>query len=297
MKLDRLIGILVTLLRSERITAPVLAERFEVSRRTIRRDIDLLCQAGIPIITRQGSNGGISIEKSYRLEKSVLTTEELTSIVTALKGLGSVAEAAQIKEMLHKLSGDAPLKENIRIDLGAHHKNSLPEKIRLFSQAIRENRRIVFDYYYEKGEVHREIEPYCMRFEWMDWYIFGFCLTRQDWRLFKFSRLWEPALVEKRFAPRAIPPEKLKSDEWLTDTHRLAALFDPCVKYRLIESYGPRSFTETEDGRLYLETNYTNSEFVLNWLLGLGGHVQVLEPGDLAAELLAAAKNIVARYE
>ena len=61
MKIDRLIGILSILLQKETVTAPALAEQFEVSRRTISRDIDTLCQAGIPIVTRQGVNGGISI--------------------------------------------------------------------------------------------------------------------------------------------------------------------------------------------------------------------------------------------
>ena len=104
MKLDRLLGILTTLLQNDRISAPILADKFEVSRRTISRDIDALCQAGIPIVTQQGGNGGISIAEGYRLDKSVLTTGELSSMIAALKGLGTVSEKAQIERMLDKLS-------------------------------------------------------------------------------------------------------------------------------------------------------------------------------------------------
>ena len=97
MKLDRLLGILTVLLQNDRVTAPYLAERFEVNRRTIGRDIDILCQAGIPIVTHQGTGGGISIAEGFKLDKSVLTTSELSGIIAALKGLGSVSEQTQIE--------------------------------------------------------------------------------------------------------------------------------------------------------------------------------------------------------
>ena len=94
MKLDRLLGILTTLLQKERTTAPELAAKFEVSRRTIGRDIDALCIAGIPVATHQGSGGGLSIAEGFKLDKSVLTTDELSDIIAALKGIGSVSAKA-----------------------------------------------------------------------------------------------------------------------------------------------------------------------------------------------------------
>jgi len=103
MKLDRLLGILTVLLQNDRVTAPYLAERFEVNRRTIGRDIDILCQAGIPIVTHQGTGGGISIAEGFKLDKSVLTTSELSGIIAALKGLGSVSEQTQIERPLINL--------------------------------------------------------------------------------------------------------------------------------------------------------------------------------------------------
>ena len=103
MKLDRLIGILTVLLQNERVTAPYLAEKFEVNRRTIGRDIDALCQAGIPIVTRQGTGGGISIADGFKLDKSVLTTDELSGIIAALKGIGSVSPQTNIERTLDKV--------------------------------------------------------------------------------------------------------------------------------------------------------------------------------------------------
>lgn len=174
MKLDRLIGILTVLLQNNRVTAPQLAEKFEVTRRTIGRDIDALCQAGIPIVTHQGGGGGISIAEGYKLDKSILTSDELSSIIAALKGIGSISEKTQVERTLDKLAANkdavVSLQEPIVIDLASHYKGSLTPKIKLIKQAVLEQRLIEFDYYYEKGQTHRRIEPYFVIFQWTAWY-------------------------------------------------------------------------------------------------------------------------------
>ena len=301
MKLDRLLGILITLLQNDRISAPFLAEKFEVSRRTISRDIDALCQAGIPVVTQQGGNGGISIAEGYRLDKSVLTKDELSSIIAALKGLGTVSEKSQIERMLDKFSANKDtvisLRENVMIDLSSHYKGSLTGKIDMLKQSIRESRLIEFTYYYDHGESHRHIEPYFIAFQWASWYVFGFCLERQDWRLFKLNRLWDLKQSGQSFTPREIPTEKRDLNAQFTDHLKLVALFDPSIKYQLIDTYGPSSFIETESGKLLLEIGYTNRDFTMNWLLGFGDKVKVLEPADMAEEIHRIAKNIVESYE
>ncbi len=131
MKLDRLLGILTVLLRSDSVTAPQLAEKFEVTRRTIGRDIDALCRAGIPVVTRQGSGGGISIAEGYKLDKSVLTADELSDMITALKALGSVTGRSQIERTLDKLSikngAVVSLREPVVIDLASNFQSGLTE--------------------------------------------------------------------------------------------------------------------------------------------------------------------------
>ncbi len=300
MKIDRLLGILVTLLQNERVTAPALAEKFEVSRRTISRDINALCLAGIPIVTQQGGRGGISIAEGYKLDKSVLTANELASITAALKGLGTVAEKAQVERMLDKLALNkgtvVSLRESMVINLASHYKGSLTEKIELIKQGIQTSRLVEFDYYSEKGDSHRVIEPYFITFQWTAWYVFGYCLERQDWRLFKLTRLWNLAQRDVSFSPQEIPPERRDFNARLTDHKKLVALFTPSSKYQLIETYGPHCFTETEHGKLRLEIGYTNRRHTLSWLLSFGDKVRVLEPADMAREIQQIAKNIVADY-
>jgi len=132
MKLNRLLGILTVLLQQDRVTAPYLAEKFEVNRRTIGRDIEAFCQAGIPIVTHQGTGGGISIAEGFKLEKSVLTAGELSGIIAALKGIGSVSEQSGIERTLDKLEANSEavvsLTEPVVIDLASHYKGHLTEK-------------------------------------------------------------------------------------------------------------------------------------------------------------------------
>lgn len=299
MKIDRLIGIITVLLQKDKATAPELAKRFEVSRRTILRDVDTLCLAGIPIITHQGVGGGISIAQGFKLDKSVLTAAELSGIIAALKGIGSVSERSNIESILDKLHahGDAvvSMREPVIIDLASYYKGHLTKKIELIKHAILESRLIEFDYFYEKGESHRRIEPYFVIFQWSSWYVFGFCLERQDWRLFKLLRLWNLTVSDENYTPREIPPARREFNSNFPDEIKLVALFNPGEKYRLIETYGLDCYTKTSDG-LRLEIGFTNREFMLNWLLGFGGRVKVLEPDYIAKDIQAAAEKILSRY-
>lgn len=300
MKIDRLLGILTILLQNERVNAPYLAAKFEVSRRTIGRDVDALCQAGIPIVTRQGEGGGISIAEGYKLDKSILTTDELSGIIAALKGIGTVTDTSQIERTLDKfsVSKDAvvSLQEPIVIDLASHYRGSLSPKIKMVKEAVINHQLIEFDYYYEKGLSHRRIEPYYVIFHWSAWYVFGYCTAREDWRLFKLGRLWELKILPETYVQREIPEDKRNLNAVFTDDNILKALFDSSVRYQLIDDYGLYCYTETVEGKLLLEVGYTNKDYILKWLLGFGDKVKVLEPLVLAEELKATALKIFHNY-
>ena len=300
MKLDRLMGILTILLQNERINAPYLAEKFEVSRRTIGRDIDALCKAGIPIITYQGSGGGISIAEGFKLDKSILTSDELSGIIAALKGIGSVSEKSQMERTLDKLFPNRDvvmsLTEPVVIDLASHYQGELTQKIEQIKKAIHEKRLIEFDYYYEKGVAHRHIEPAFVIFYWSSWYVFGFCALRQDFRLFKLRRLWDLKLCDETYIQREIPLKKRDFNSCLPDDKILVALFDPSLKYQLIETYGFDCCTETDEGLLRAEIGYTNREYIVTWLLGFGAKVKILEPADLVNDIKRMAAEILSNY-
>lgn len=305
MKIDRLLGIITTLLQKGKVTAPYLAEKFEVSRRTILRDLDDICMAGIPIVTTQGGDGGIAIAEGYKLDKSVLTTSELQSIVTGLRSIQGIEKPAAIERLVQKLAPEdgtprdgavISLRDSIVIDLASHYKNDLSEKISLIKDAINTRRLIEFDYYYIKGMTHRVIEPYFIAFKWSSWYVFGFCTERQDFRVFKLNRLWELKAMDTTFFPREIPADRLELGGSLADTNEVQVLFDPSVRYRLIEDFGFRSFKEIENGELLFTVGYTNKDYILSWILAFGDKATVLSPPELAAEIRAIAENIVRNY-
>lgn len=302
MKIDRLVGILTVLLQEARVTAPQLAARFEVSRRTINRDVEALCQAGIPIVTMQGSGGGIYIAEGYKLDKQVLTVEELSSIIASLKGLGSVTERTQMERTLDKLAANRSdtvisLRESIVIDLASNYKGTLTEKIGQIKAAIHDTRVISFDYYYDKGEMRRRIEPYFIVFQWTSWYVFGYCLDRQDWRMFKLARLWDLRTEEDTYDFRDIPLEKRDFSAHFTDDKTVVGLFDASAKFQLIETYGLGCYTEDPDGRLRASLFYTNEGFMVQWLLAFGDKAEILSPPDIVAEMARISKNMSAIYK
>ncbi len=301
MKIDRLLAIVTILLQQERVTAPVLAERLEVSRRTIHRDIDDICKAGIPVATSQGANGGISIAEGFKLDKNVFTTDELQDIITGLNSLQSVSDTVKIQSLISKLNAgrnaDNPISGKIHIDLASHYKTSITDKINLFKKAIVEKRLVSFDYYSEKGHFKRKMEPYSIFFRWAAWYVLGYCVNRNDFRLFKLNRIWNHTVLDEFFSPREIPEQKLDFDHCFSDQNQITILFDPAVKYRIVEEYGPHCYTADEDGKLLFKTGYTNRDFIITWILGFGDKARVLEPADIAQEIRENAKKILRLYE
>ena len=298
MKLDRLIGILTILLQNDKATAPELAKRFNVSRRTILRDIDTLGLAGIPVVTSQGGDGGISIMEGYKIRNSVLTTDELQTLVAGLKSIDSVSKKSNFESLMMKLAPtDAmvSLTDSVVIDLSDHYKDSLEEKIALFKQAIAERRTVRFDYYYPKGEVIREVEPYFVEFRWNSWYVFGWCRLREDFRRFKLNRLWNFILTEESFTPRPVPPEQASGGYAFPEPNNVKILFDKSVRFRLIEEYGLNCYEETDDG-LLLSLDYTNKDYTFSWILGFGDKARILEPEETRNEFAVLTKNIFSLY-
>ncbi len=301
MKTDRLISILIFLLQREKTTAPELAERFQVSRRTIQRDIDDLCFAGIPIVTKQGGNGGISIWEGYKLDKAFLTKEELQDIIVGLKGMDSVSKTSKMEQILLKLCPNDEtmfsLRDSIIINLASYYKTSLSNKIEDLKTGIREKRVITFDYYSEKGIHNRSVEPYYIVFKWSAWYLFGYCKNRNDFRLFKLNRMWDLALKEELYEPRAIPEEKNNLDDYFDDSNKIKVIFDRSVEHLIIDDYGPNNYVITENNEIELSIGFTNRDYIIGWILGFGEKARVIEPKDIAVEVKRKAEKIVKNYE
>ncbi len=303
MKIDRLIGIIIILLQKEKITTSELAKRFEVSNRTIQRDVEDICKAGIPIVSMQGYGGGLSIVEGYKIDKTILTQKELNAIFTGLKSIESISKSTYTQGLKEKFSfGKNTIlfdSNRIIINLASFYQVSLTDKIDLITKAINNQEVISFKYYSENGESERIIEPYFIEFRWFAWYVYGYCLARQDFRLFKLNRLNELKNLKTIYKERHISNKKLDFDRYIwKDDIKLTALFDISVKYRLIDDYGPECFTfDDKSGKLLFENTFTNFNYLVQWILSYGEAVKVIEPCKLVDVIRKNAKNILAHYE
>ena len=301
MKTDRLIGILSVLLQSKQTTAPELAELFEVSRRTINRDIEDLCKAGIPIVTTQGTGGGISIMDGYRMDRTILSSKDMRMILAGLRSLDSISGSNYYSLLMEKLQlGSSQFvsgKDSILIDLSSWNKTSLAPKIEIIQNAIENRHLLGFDYYSPKGESKRTVEPYYLIFRWSSWYLWAWCLDRRDYRLFKLNRMLKVNETDQNFECKEAPMPDLLDEKIFPKGIKVRALFDEDMNWRLIEDFGPESFTKTEDGRLLFTADYLDLDSITTWFMTFGDKVEVIEPREVRDRIRQISEKTLGIYK
>lgn len=299
MKLDRLIGILSILLQKDQVTAPELAERFEVSRRTINRDIEALCRAGIPLVTTQGAGGGISIMEGYRIDRTLLSRWDMRAILAGLQSLDSVSGTGRYAQLMEKLSpGTTGLlagDQHFLINLASWNRTSLSPKIEQIHSAILAGRRISFAYYGPREETRREAEPYNLIFQWSSWYLWAWCLLRKDFRLFKLNRMTELATGEA-FEGRPVRLPDLSEEQIFPYTYQVKARIQARCRWRLVDEYGPDSFTVEPDGSLLFSCGFSDRETIVGWIVSFGADAELLEPEALRKDVREFAEGIRKQY-
>ena len=300
MKIDRLIGILSVLLQKEKTTAPELADSFEVSKRTINRDIEDLCRAGIPIRTAQGIGGGISIMDGYRMDRTILTSKDMQMILAGLRSLDSVSGSSYYGQLMEKIqAGSSEFitgRDSILIDLSSWYQDSLAPKIEIIQDAIGDRRLIKFRYYAPSGESEQTVEPYYLVFRWSSWYLWAWCLKRKDFRLFKLNRMDGVQITEKNFECRDATIPDLSNEKIFPGGIKVKVLFEADQKWRLVEEFGTSCFTENDDGRLLFTADYTDMENLITWILIFGDKAEVIEPEEVREKVRTAIEAMIKNY-
>ena len=301
MKIDRLIGILSVLLQEEKTTAPELARRFEVSKRTINRDIEDLCKAGIPICTSQGTGGGISIMDGYRMDRTILTSKDMQMILAGLRSLDSVSGSRYYGQLMEKIqAGSSEFitgRDSILIDLSSWYRESLAPKIETIQDAIGDRHLIRFRYYAPSGESERTVEPYYLIFQWSNWYLWGWCRKRKDFRLFKLNRMDKVRGTDKVFECRNVSVPDLSNKKIFPGEIKVKALFESDQKWRLVEEFGPNCFTEQDDGRLLFTADYTDVDNLIAWIMTFGDKAEVLEPEEAREKIAYMVQKMTTIYK
>ncbi|QNK57793.1 YafY family protein [Paenibacillus sp. PAMC21692] len=311
MKLERLMTITILLLNRKRIQAQELADQLEVSLRTIYRDLDSLGQAGIPIVSYTGMEGGYEIMDSFRLDRQLLSFDELTALSAALRGLESTRayDRSNMDRLLGKVGamvaqaeqGRAGEGDRIQIDF-TPWKNSEEDQSRYdtLRQAVNDRKLLTFKYTSRKGEEQeRVVEPMALVLKTYSWYLHGYCRLRGDYRIFKLSRIRELHVQADTFVRRAESLAQL-NDRWAAPERRegipVTLQFQASATVSVMDRFDEQDIERLPDGRLIVRTTYPNE----NWLIGMVLHYRtdamVLEPASIAAKVRQAALDIAEQY-
>lgn len=305
MRLDRLLAMTMILINRQRVRAQELAEMFDVSVRTIYRDIDTITQAGIPVVTYQGANGGIGLIEGYRLDKHVLTKDELASITMALKSVSTSYQDAHATAVLEKIQGISKqhdqVKESIFIDFSPWGQQPhLQTKVTMLKKAVESCTHCTFHYFDRLGQSsQRTVEPHLVILKGRSWYLYSYCLQKKQFRLFKLARMQDLQIAETTFQRKQITIEDLPWDkEWYNQSKTIAFTLAFHNKVRTIveEYFHVENITVDEKGRLIIETEMPEDEWLYGFILSFRDDVEVLHPESLRVKIKKLAGNVAALY-
>ncbi|HHV30132.1 MAG TPA: YafY family transcriptional regulator [Clostridium sp.] len=297
MQINRLFEIVYILLDRKTVTSKEFAERFEVSTRTIYRDIEALSAAGIPIYTSKGKGGGISLLPNFVLNKAVITDEEKEEILSSLKAVNAVnlAKTDTAIKKLGSLFGESNT-DWIEVDFSSWANSQ--KEIEVFNaikSAILDKRVITFSYASAKGQrTLREVEPLKLCFKSNAWYLYGYCKSRYDFRFFKLRRIRNLCVTEQNFQRN--PPNQIFSND---NTYRkeyinLKLKLSSEAAYRVYDEFD--SYIQQEDGSFIAEINFPRGEWLFYYIATFGSQCEVLEPENVRNSVKAELQNMLKHY-
>ncbi|MDR1045223.1 MAG: YafY family transcriptional regulator [Candidatus Adiutrix sp.] len=302
MQINRLFGLVNFLLVNGTATAGELAKRFEVSERTILRDIDTLSAAKIPVYTMQGKGGGIALLDSYVLNKTAISDEEQNQILFALQSL-SEAGQADAEQILVKLRAlfDKAATDWIQMDFSRWGNSQTDnQRFETLKRAIIRKQAVRFTYVSSGGQTtERSACPLRLVFKSRAWYLQGFCLLKKDYRTFRISRMLGLEPLTESFEGQGLNPPPIEAGETASGALiKLKIAFAPCSAYRIYDDFDERHIEILEDGSRLVEVELPDDEWIYGFLLSLGTSARVLEPRSVRARLLEkieALKNFYSK--
>lgn len=297
MQINRLFEIVYILLDKKSVTSKELAERFEVSARTIYRDIETLSSAGIPVYMSKGKGGGISLLPEFVLNKAVITEEEKTDILSSLKAVNAV-NPSKTDTALHKLSSLFGESKTDWIEVSFSSWNNVQNETELFNKiksAILGKYIVSFTYASVKGQqTSREVDPLKLCFKSGAWYLYGYCKVRCDNRFFKLRRIRNFYVSEQKFS-RNCPSSILSEENWFKQEFvTLKLKLSAEVAYRAFEEFD--RYEQQEDGSFIVEINYPKGDWMLYFIYTFGSHCEVLEPLEVRNRIITELQNSLKHY-
>ena len=309
MKVDRLVSMIMILLDKERISAQELADLFEVSPRTIYRDIDTINMAGIPVCSTSGVGGGFEIMQKYKIDKKFFSTADLSAILMGLSSLSGMMRGDELVNALAKVKSfipadrakDIELKANqICIDLSPWMGNrNIQPYLEMIKTALQESKLLSFEYIAHHGnKTVRTAEPYQLVLKGSHWYLQGYCHKRNAFRLFKLSRMSNLKIQEEFFTPRDYQKPQLDfSDILATMQTTIKIRIHKSVMDRVLDYCTYENFSPDGEEHYIVRFPFIENEYYYHILFSFGDQCECLEPYHIRAEMKRRIHDIAAIYE
>jgi len=286
-------------MNKKQVTANELANHFEVSRRTILRDIDTLTTAGIPIYTTQGKGGGIFIQDSFLLNKAFVSEDEQKQILFSLQSMSAtgLVETSKVLGRLRSLF-DNPNKEWIEVDFSRWGHSALDNaKFHMLKKAIIGETAVMFDYLSPFGESKgREVYPLMLSFKSKAWYLQSYCLTDNEHRVFKFNRISNLIALDTPFKSEEykIPTIGSMEEPLAPEFTEIRIIISQNAKYRIYDEFADSDITVNDDDSITLRAAL--GQWIYDYILSYGTAIEVVEPQYIRDELLVRIEKIKTKY-
>lgn len=308
MKIDRLVSIIMMLLDKKRMGAQELANMFEVSPRTIYRDIDAINIAGIPIRSISGVGGGFEIMPEYKIDKNVFSTADLSAILMGLSSLSNVVRGDELVNALAKVKSFIPAEKakdieiaanQICIDLSPWMGNiNIQPYLEMIKTALQDHKLLCFEYTAHRGnKTVRTVEPYQLVLKSSHWYFYGYCYTRNDYRLFRLSRMSDLQMRQETFIPRDYQKPIWDFEEiWVSMQTEIKIRIHKSVLDRVLEFCTYDHFAPDGDEHYIVNFPFIENEYYYDILLSFGDKCECLEPPHIRTKMKQKINKIAAIY-
>lgn len=302
MKVDRLYAITLYLLNHGRTSASELADYFEVSLRTIQRDIDSLCLAGIPVISAAGKTGGYEISDSFKLNNEFATLDDYSYIMTALEGLVSASKDPKAKHTLDKIARVSKPNENgIILDFSVLREGD-EATMKLLQTAVIKKHTVNFTYTNNNNETRtHSVEPIAVIYRWYSWYLLAYSKVKKDYRTYKLIRMSDLEITDIPFTKEHESANTILKRTDHTDSRQYTEILlrcKECAKSRVMEYLNGAVSNKLSNGDVIIKaTVVENEQLWIGMLLSLGDNVEVIAPEKIRIRLLEVAEKIISQYK
>lgn len=301
MKINRLTEIILILLNKNIVTAKELSDKFQVSTRTIYRDIETLSLSGVPVYMSKGKKGGIGLLEDFSINKTLLSDNDKESITLALKALSTI-EYPDINSVINKVGFVNVTNYNdnwIDIDLSRWgSKTYEDDKFDKIKYAILNNKLVEFSYINSlSNQSKRIIEPIKLIYKGQSWYLYGYCRLKKDFRLFRISRIKDFEVNKQSFTKWNLKKQEINKDEnKVFNTVKVKLEVKKKVLYRVFDEFDKESIIENENGNYQVTMEYPENEWLYGYILSFGPYVKVIEPLHIRNIIIEKMKETLNMY-